>query len=223
MIGRTKKFLLLSLVGMLSLCIIIFAWVFSTMSRKSRESISEIGMIYMSEMSKQLQQKFEGIITLRVSQVEGIVRRTPPESEPYGQELLDELALSASVRNFSYLGLYAEDGTHEDVYGGPLEIIDEEEFWHTLRDEKGLVTSAFDASGEKLLILMVDAAYEMEAGRSAVLVAGIPMSYLEEAMVLEEDDSMLYSHVIRKDGSFVIRSGVCGRAEEGDRGRRGLF
>lgn len=207
MIGRTKKFLLLSLVGMLSLCIIIFAWVFSTMSRKSRESISEIGMIYMSEMSKQLQQKFEGIITLRVSQVEGIVRRTPPESEPYGQELLDELALSASVRNFSYLGLYAEDGTHEDVYGGPLEIIDEEEFWHTLRDEKGLVTSAFDASGEKLLILMVDAAYEMEAGRSAVLVAGIPMSYLEEAMVLEEDDSMLYSHVIRKDGSFVIRSG----------------
>ena len=75
--------MLLSLVGMLNLCIIIFAWVFSTMSRKSRESISEIGMIYMSEMSKQLQQKFEGIITLRVSQVEGIVRRTPPESEPW--------------------------------------------------------------------------------------------------------------------------------------------
>ncbi len=208
MLGRTKKFLLLSLVGMFSLCIIIFAWVFSTMSKKSRESISEIGMIYMSEMSKQLQQKFDGFITLRVSQVEGIIRRTPPESNPYSQEMLDEMAMSASVRNFSYLGLYREDGEHEDIYGSPLEVINEKEFLLILGDGEGSVTSAYDGTGEKLLIMMVPAEYEMkDGGKSAELVAGIPMSYLEDAMVLEGDDSLLYSHVIRKDGTFVIRSG----------------
>lgn len=198
----------LSLVGMLSLCIIIFIWVFSTMSKKSRESISEIGMIYMSEMSKQLQQKFDGLVTLRLSQVEGVVRRTPPDSNPYGQEMLDELAMSASVRNFSYLGLYKADGEHEDIFGHPLEIVYEEEFLHMLRDKEDSVTSAYDETGEKLLILMAPAAYEMEDGeKSVALVAGIPMSYLEDAMVLEGDGSLLYSHVIRKDGSFVIRSG----------------
>ncbi|MEY8339527.1 response regulator [Lachnospiraceae bacterium 62-35] len=207
MIERTKRILLLSLAGMLSLCIVIFIWIFSIMSKKSEESISEIGMIYMSEMSKQMQQKFDGIITVRLSQVEGIVKRTPPESSRYSQELLDELVLSANVRNLSYLGFYTQKGEHEDIFGGPLDIIDENEFLETLKNEEKKVTSAFNESGEKLLVLVVDAEYEMKGGeKSSVLVAGIPMGDLQDAMVLESDDSLVYSNIIRRDGSYVIRS-----------------
>ena len=42
--------------------------------------------------------------------------------------------------------------------------------------------------------------------RSA-LVAGIPMEYLNEALFLEEEGALIYSHVIRADGSYVIRNG----------------
>ena len=47
----------------------------------------------MSEMSRQLKEKFTAIIDLRLSQVEGIVKRTPPGSVTYGQEMIEELAL----------------------------------------------------------------------------------------------------------------------------------
>lgn len=42
---------------------------------------------------------------------------------------------------------------------------------------------------------------------SKSLVAGIPMNYLSEALVLDGDHSMVYSHIIRRDGSYVVRSG----------------
>ncbi len=70
-----------------------------------------------------------------------------------------------------------------------------------------MVTSGFSESGKKLLLLVVDAAYPMKDGKvSDVVVAGMPMSYLEEALVLEGESSMVYSHIIRKDGAFVVRS-----------------
>ena len=85
MFKRTKKFLLLSLACMIILCSAVFFWVAESMTGKSQEAISEIGMIYMSEMSMQLQQKFDAITTSWISQVEGIIRRTPPEENQYGQ------------------------------------------------------------------------------------------------------------------------------------------
>ena len=59
------------------------------MTGKSEEAINEVGKIYMSEMSMQLQQKFDAITTSWISQVEGIIRRTPPEKHQYGEEMLE--------------------------------------------------------------------------------------------------------------------------------------
>ena len=208
MIGKTRKFLLISLSCMILLCIAVFTWIVSFMSRKSEGAISEVGMIYMSEMSTQYQQKFSAIVELWLSQVEGIVRRTPPETTDYGESMLEELALGASVRTFEYMGLYTEDGDSEVIYGEPIEIIDQEEFIEALSNSKKRLSSGFASDGEKLLILIVDAKYQMADGRtSTAIVAGIPMQYLQDALVLEEDNALVYSHIIRGDGSFVIRSG----------------
>ena len=58
------------------------------------------------------------------------------------------------------------------------------------------------------MLLTYDVQYPMADGRlSDVMVAGLPMEYLDTALVLEENDSMVYYHIIRSDGTFVIRSG----------------
>lgn len=80
MFKQTKKFLLASLFCLVVLCIAVFLWLGSTMENKSQKAISEVGTIYMSEMNRQLQQKFAAIIDLQMTQVEGIVKRTPPET-----------------------------------------------------------------------------------------------------------------------------------------------
>ena len=208
MFKKTKEFLFVSVSCLVILCVVIFLWIGSTMSGKSLKAINEIGKLYMSEMSKQLQQKFDAIISLQISQLEGVVKRTPPETVSYGEDMLEELALSAEVRQFVHLGLYRKDGTGETVFGEPVDFTNEEEFKNTIADNEKSITSGFSAVGEKLLLIVVDADYPMADGLSSdVVVAGITMEYLEDALVLEEDNSMVYSHIIRDDGEFVVRSG----------------
>lgn len=208
MFKKTKEFLFASVSCLVILCVVIFLWIGSTMSGKSLKAINEIGKLYMSEMSKQLQQKFDAIISLQISQLEGVVKRTPPETVSYGEDMLEDLALSAEVRQFVHLGLYRKDGTGETVFGEPVDFTNEEEFKNTIADNEKSITSGFSAGGEKLLLIVVDADYPMADGLSSdVVVAGITMEYLEDALVLEEDNSMVYSHIIRDDGEFVVRSG----------------
>ena len=217
MFKKTKRFLLVSMSCLVLLCVLIFIWLSSAMTEKSEEAINEVGKIYMSEMSMQLQQKFDAITMSWISQVEGIIRRTPPEENQYGQKMLDELALGASVRGFEYLGLYTFDGECEDIYGGPVSFYSEEEFQSTIEEEKKII-SGYDAEGEKLLFLTIDAEYPMKGGKdSDMLVAGLPMSQLEAALVLYEERSMVYTHIVRKDGGFVVRSGEAFRDNYFDR------
>ncbi|MDE5679051.1 MAG: response regulator, partial [Lachnospiraceae bacterium] len=178
------------------------------MSSKSEGAISDIGDIYMSEMNKQMQQKFDSVIMLRISQIQGIMRRTPAEECVYGEEMLAELETSASVRNFSFLGIYAEDGDCEVICGSPVEIVDEEAFWSSLAESGDCVTNGVSEEGERLLLLGCAAYYPMKGEKTSIaLVAGIPMSYLEEVLVLDGDEALMYSHIIHRDGSFVVRSG----------------
>ncbi len=208
MIKKTRKFLFASLLGLVILCVIVFSWAALSVSKKSRSTINDIGTLYMSEMNQQLYEKFDVIIGLRLSQVEGIVRRTPPESIPYGDKLLKELASGASVRQFSYLALYDAEGGSQTIYGGPVEIPCMDELLKTFRDPDIKVTSALTGSGERLFLLTVQAAYEMKEGKtSAALVAGIPMDHLDDAMILEKDDALMHSYIMRKDGSYVTRDG----------------
>ena len=186
MIQKPKKFIVASFTCLILLCAVVFFGVSVVMSQRSESSISEIGAIYMGEMNKQLQQKFTAIIDLRLSQVGGIVERTDPETVEYGPQMLEELALSGSVRNFTYLAFYTEEGDCEVISGEPVEIIDQQDFLDSLVSGNSKVTSGYGADGERILFLGIDAAYPMNGGRtSTALVAGIPMSYLEKALVLE--------------------------------------
>ncbi len=208
MFKQTKKFLLASLFCLVVLCIAVFLWLGSTMENKSQKAISEVGTIYMSEMNRQLQQKFAAIVDLQMTQVEGIVKRTPPETVSYGDAMLEELNLGASVREFTYLALYAADGEAETILGEPVTMYDEKEFKKTLDSRDNKVTSGYFPNGEKLCLLSVSVEYPMKNGKkSALLVAGVPMKYMEEALVLDEEGAVAYSHIIREDGSFVVRSG----------------
>lgn len=208
MFKKTRKFLWSSFIGLILLCIVIFVSLGNIMSDKSKEAISEIGRLYMSEMNRQLQEKFVAITSLRLEQIEGIIRRTPPDTVSYGEEMLEDLATSAGVREFSFLGLYAEDGECETVYGDEIELFSEKEFQEMVRDKDKIITSGNDSAGNKVLVMCVAVKYPMKSGKtSIVMAAALPMQYLEEALVLDKEDNMVYSHIVRKDGTYVIRSG----------------
>ena len=51
---KTNRFLWLSLVGILALCVGVFTWMTRFMLRESDRTINEVGGIYMEEMNRQI-------------------------------------------------------------------------------------------------------------------------------------------------------------------------
>ena len=73
------------------------------------------------------------------------------------------------------------------------------------------ITSCLSADGEKILILGVEAEYPMkDGGKSELLVVGFSMEDLEKALVTQEENALVYTHIIEEDGSFVVRTGYDG-------------
>lgn len=216
----TKRFLFSSVVFLVALCIVVFSAVAGYIKKNSNSAINDLGTFYMAEMSKQLQQKFDAVVNLQITQLEGIVQRMPPEVAEYGDAMIEEMAFSSSIRGFSYLALYSEDGTGELLFGESVKPIDMEEFQEVLHKEDKNITSGIDKNGERVLLFSVSAEYPMkDGGKSCILLAGVPISYVEETLVMESEDFMIYYHIIRKDGSFVIRSSEAFRDNYFDRMR----
>lgn len=62
---------------LISVCILIFAITSVYISGKSDGAINEIGMIYMSAIAKQMQEKFDVVVDSQILEMEGIVQRHP--------------------------------------------------------------------------------------------------------------------------------------------------
>ena len=207
MIKNTKKFLLISFSILISVCIVMFTITSVYVSGKSDGAINEIGMIYMSAIAKQIQEKFDAVIDSQILEIEGIVERHPPETMVYGPEMIEQLVLSAQVRDFLYLGLYTKDGDCEVIYGKEVEYESEEVFHNVLQDSSLRVFSGLSVEGERVMCLLIDVAYPMKEGKiSTAMVAAMPMEYLENVLALDGEKSLMYSYIIRRDGTFVIRT-----------------
>lgn len=203
---NTKKFLTVSFSLLAVACIMMITVTSSAIAEKSDFAINEIGSLYMSAMAKQMQEKFDTVVDMQISELNGIIKRHPPESVEYDQNMIDQLALSAQVRDFVYLGLYTEEGESETIYGSPVEYDSASTFWSVLDDSSLRVFSGTSKEGEKVVCTLVNAQYPMRNGKtSSAIVAATPMEDLEKLLTLDENDVLMNSFIIRSDGTYVVR------------------
>lgn len=215
---KTKRFFMRSVVSIFILCIAVFCFLTYYMGKKTERAIKNTTSIYMSEMSLQVQEKFTAVINLRMQQVETMIKVLPPQKAVYGDEMIKSLVENARIRNFSYVGLYASDGEIEDLYGSTIQFVQKSGIAKTIQPGAYAVGEAQNAYGEKMLMIGMNAAYPMADGsRSKALFVGLPMEYLRDILFLDQNDSMLYYHIIDTEGDFVIRSGDAYRESYFDR------
>lgn len=204
---KTTRLLRTGFILVIVLCIVVFVWMTAYMLRQSDKALSDVGEIYMSAISDQLKTHFNSIVELRLSQVDGMIGRTPPEKAVYGEELLEELKLSAELRDFTYVSLLGENGELESIDSDTVTFPNFEPFLASLRNGEQKVATGITETGERMLILGVPAVYPMHNGtKSMALIVGLPMEYINTSMALSMDDSLVYSHIIQKDGSYVLQN-----------------
>ncbi len=216
--GKITRLIRRGFISIMLICAVIFVMLAIFMGKKTEESISDISDIYMSEMNKQIQQKFSAIIGLCLDRVDGIIKGTPPTDTEITDEMLEVIKRDAGIRNFIWLGLYTEDNDIQVIYGEELQIDGEEDIRNYLTKDGKAIMRGTDKNGQKILLLGTTAEYHLADGRKSIaLLAGIPMDFLKDSLFLDEDNTMIYTHLIDMDGSFIVRSGNAYRANYFDR------
>ena len=204
--NTTTRFLIGSFIGLLSFSIIMFSLLGIYMSRKSEKAVYEIGEIYMSGMNKQMSRHFETVIKLRFDQAGGIVSVVSTDTDD--KELIyEELIYRAQVRDFSYLALCSAEGDFQTLYGQAIQPLNPEPFVEALSQGEQRVAVGIDTAGNEVVLFGVDAAYPMSNGdRSTGLIAAVPLEYITDFLSLKDEGQLMYYHIIRPDGSFVIQN-----------------
>ena len=176
------------------------------MSRKSKNTVYEIGNIYMSGMNEQMSRHFETVIKLRFDQVSGVVSVVSTENKDRAN-LYEELVYRAQVRGFDYLALCSAEGDFQTLYGQSIQPLNPEPFVEALLQGEQRVAVGVDADGNEVVLFGVGAAYPMHNGdRSTGLIAAVPLEYITDFLSLENEEQLMYYHIIRPDGSFVIQN-----------------
>ena len=211
--GNSKKkhsvtyFLIGSFIGLLVFSIMVFSMLGIYMSRKSNKAINEIGQIYMSGMNEQMSRHFQTVIQLRFDQVSGIVSVVSADNNDKAK-LYEELVYRTKVRNFDYLALCSTEGDFQTLYGQSIQPLNPAPFVEALVRGEQRVALGSDSAGNIVVLFGVDATdYPMQDGSmSTGLVAAVPLEYIIDFLSLENEEQLIYYHIIRPDGSFVIQN-----------------
>ena len=215
--GMNKKiirFLWVSFIGLLALCIGVFSAITSFMVRQNNAALNRVVDTYMEGMSTQIQRHFETMVDMRLIQVGGIVQAIPPESvTTLDKTTRERFERAAAYRGFIHLALYSIEGEAEVLYGEDVTVEDKEIFLADMNNGDKLVTLGTTAGGETMLLYGIsvgypnDVGYPMSGGqRCTALVVGLPIDQINNALSLGVDSTLIFTHIIRSDGTFVVEN-----------------
>lgn len=201
---RTTRFLLGGFILLLIISIGAFVSLGLYMNRASRDAINKVGNLYMTGINEHISAHFRTLIDLKLEQAETVVKVVPADLDNT-DELYQELVYRAGVRNFNYLALYSEDKTLEMIAGEQIRLTDPNPFYESMKRGEKKVAVGSDASGNKIVMFGVDADYPMKNGkRCMAMVVAVPIDYISTMLGTEGEDELVYSHIIRADGSFIV-------------------
>lgn len=211
---KTIRFLWISLLSLAALCVAVFTWITHVMVLKSDETLTQVANIYMEEINTQLKRHFDSFVEMQLAQVEGITLAVPPGSvERMDETVLQALTANGKARDFAYLALYNTDGKADIIYGEAVTIREEETFLASLNQADPKIVLGDTASGQGLLLLGVSVGYPVSEGypmrdgsQCTALLAGIPIETVNQALDLDVNDTLVFSHIIETNGRFVIKN-----------------
>lgn len=203
----TIRFLKRSFVSLLIFSVAIFNILGIYTNQKSNDAIYDIGEVYMSGLNDQMTVHFENVIKLRFEQVKGVVSVVPANSNMNKEKTYEELVYRTKVRNFEYLALCSSTGEFQTLYGKDIKPLNPGPFVEALLSGQQRVALGVDSDGNEVVLFGVDAHYFMDSSeRCTGLVAAVPLDYITDFFLTDNEELLTYFHIVRPDGSFVIKN-----------------
>jgi len=201
--GSATYFLIGSFIFLLLISVGAFIFLGFYMNSVSKESIDKLGSLYMSGMDEQISSHFRTLINLKLEQAEVLMEAVPADMNDT-DELYQELIYRANIRNFNYLALCSEDGDIELLSGETVQVADPDPFFESLRNNEKKVAVGSSSSGNQEILFGIAAEYPMESGETSMaLLVAVPVEYIRAMLSSEGEGSLMNTHIIRADGSFI--------------------
>ena len=199
----------MSFVIIIAISVISMTMFTLALSNKSEAVITELGNLYMQGISEEISMHFGTTIDFMLKQLETITKNDYVSKPEYKGKLNETLEYEGKVRDFECMALLSDNGDIEMIFGEQIRLADPDPFMKSMRAGEKKVAIGKNTSDEDIIIVGVHAPYPTKNGMTSIsLLAGFPVSYIDYILSLDTDDSdtLTYSHIIRHDGSFIIRS-----------------
>lgn len=206
--SKGMKYLRLTTALLLLLCVGVLIWVFTHLNAQGSQTIDDVSGEFMSQMSAQIKLNFDSEIRLYRSKLGSLVYSLKAQNLAEGsQESRDSFADMAREEGFSYVSLYDADGNADPLYGDALVLDEWEAFKRDVEQGVEHVTAGTSDSNAIMMVFGVPVSRPMSNGHDSVLLAmGISLDDLSRALSLDVSETQVYSHIIRKDGTFILNS-----------------
>lgn len=203
-----------TIVGTLLLCVLVFYFITIYMTRQNTSTLNQVADTYMHGMSVQLQNHFDTLVNMRLIQVKSVLLALPPENvEVMDDAVRERLSSIAQSRSFTHAYLLDTDGNMETILGDPIEIEDTENFLAAMNRGDTMVSLGVEADGTVVLLYGLSVGYPESAGyplsngnQCTALLVGVPIENLSAALSLGANESLIFTNIIRSDGTFVINN-----------------
>jgi len=188
-------------------CIGVFAILGYYVNAQNEATVNRVGSIYMASMNERVSKHFSTMIDLRLSQLDTLTKTMPDSAREDSAEMREWLEYNGKMRGLEAIAYYFEDGSFEMIYGTEVESTYAASFNQAMQNGEKMVSASTNADGEYSAVIGIPCRTVLEDGRESIAIVGrMPMEYINETLSLNEDDALMYSFVIRKDGGFVVRN-----------------
>ena len=203
-----------TIVGMLLLCIFVFYFITTYMTRQNTNTLNQVADTYMQGMSVQIQSHFDTLLNMRLIQVKNVIQELPPEEvEVMNDDLRERLSTIAQSRGFTHTYLLDINGNMENVLGEPVEIENADNFLTAMNKGETMVTIGVEEDGTSVLLYGLSVGYPEGTGyplsngsHCTALLVGVPIENLTNALSLGADGSLIFTNIVRPDGTYVVNN-----------------
>jgi len=205
--NKINHFLAFSLAMVCLVCIGVFMVLTAYLNHQNEQAVTQLGNIFMSNMNDRITKHFETMTEHRLIQMEALTKTIPPAYRDDEEAVRDWLIYSVQARGFDSLACCHTDGSLEMLYGDALEPSSPSLFLQTMKKGESKIAVGYNSSGEQVALICVPVSMEVSFLDDCIALVGeLPISYIADTLALEEEDALLYSFVIRRNGDYVIRN-----------------
>lgn len=218
--GKIKHFLAASLVGVCIVCIVAFAALAIYLNHQNEQAVTQLGNIYMSNINERITMHFDTISEQCLTPMSTFAGNIPPMCKSNKEEYFKWMTYYGHSRNYESVSWCDNEGNIETIYGEPLQPSGTSLFMEALKKGEGRVAVGLNSSGEQVVLMCAPVRLSIPGMEECIAMVGaLPISYLSDVLSLEDNDTLVYSLVIRMDGTFVVRNSAAVRDNYFDRVR----